>query len=218
MVSQKNSGQKHCIKCMVLLSNDNWLSYLKLRSTYKCTLCFRDDCNMYYTLDSEYSNKQLTKYRIKRSAVIFVYGNECFNCTESDYEKLTIDSSNDKISYNWLYNNKKQDGYQVLCYNCKATKNVKYKDKYCLSDKIKVINNYGNKCLECNEYRIERLSVNTINEKGACSGRLLLSGYKLYRWIIKNNYPSNLNFQILCFNCIAYRKSKTIKILQDLNH
>lgn len=75
---------------------------------------------------------------------------------------------------------------------------------YDLSIKIKVIEGYGGKCncLGCNIDAIEFLTIDHINNDGAKDRRQNgnKSGGKLYRWLIKNNFPKD-NYQLLCYNC-----------------
>ncbi len=221
MVSQKKLSLKHCIKCNIILTNENWLKYLQSRSTYICTPCFRKTSRKYHKSDLNYGKKQIARYRRRKSAIIHSYGDMCAFCGEDDYVKLTIDhkfSGGNKhrkqISnhmYEWLYNNPVQlDGYQILCYNCNCSKNIIYKDKYALRDKIKVIEAYGGKCNECLEDRIERLTIDHKNNDGAEQRRQLKcnTGVRMYRWLIKNNYPSNLSLQVLCYNCNCSKITK----------
>lgn len=73
---------------------------------------------------------------------------------------------------------------------------------YDLSNKRKVIEAYGGKCACCGENTIEFLTIDHINNDGAedrkNNGNKI--GGKLYRWLIKNNFPQN-GYQILCYNC-----------------
>jgi hypothetical protein len=220
MDSQKNASQKYCIKCSVLLTEENWLNYLVKRSNYICTPCFREYGKTYHKSDPEYNKKQRNRSRMRRSAVIFQYGNQCVRCGEDDYTKLTIDHINGggnshrkEMSTNiidYLYNNLvDKDGYQVLCYNCNCSKNVVYKDKYALRDKKKAIEHYGNECLLCNEDRIERLTIDHGNNDGAEQRKKLKchTGSRMYRWLIKNNYPDNLGLQVLCYNCNCSKRA-----------
>lgn len=215
MESQKNSDLKYCHKCSVILTDENWLKYLQLptRRHHICTTCYREYCKKLHQKDPKYNDKQLARTRFRKSAVIFAYGNECAECLENNYNKLTIDHINNDGTkhrkevgniYEYLYNNTPdKNKYQVLCYNCSCSKNVIYKDKYALRDKTKVIENYGYICVECKEDRIERLIIDHSNNNGVQQRRQLKyhTGVRMYRWIIKNNYPKNLGLQILCFNC-----------------
>jgi hypothetical protein len=69
---------------------------------------------------------------------------------------------------------------------------------YDYSNKIKVMEAYGNKCICCNETTIEFLTIDYINNNSANNKKI--SGGKLYRWLIKNNFPKD-NYQLLCYNC-----------------
>lgn len=69
-----------------------------------------------------------------------------------------------------------------------------------------VLDHYGRKCACCKDAHIEFLSIDHKNGGGAEHRRehfertgQQLVGAVLYRWIIKNNFPSSL--QVLCMNC-----------------
>lgn len=74
--------------------------------------------------------------------------------------------------------------------------------KYELSNKLKIIKEYGGKCSCCGEDTVEFLTIDHINNDGAeCRKNTNQgTGGKLYRWLIKNNYPKD-NYQLLCYNC-----------------
>ncbi len=213
MSSQKNNDLKYCIKCKILLTSENWLNYLIKRSNYICTPCYRQYGKTYPKTDPEYNQKQNSRHKQRRSAVICAYGNQCAYCYEDDYNQLTIDhihnngaqhrkEINNIIDH--LYNNKiDKDNYQILCWNCNCSKNITYKDKYALRDKIKVLEQYGLNCLLCKEDRIERLTIDHSNNDGAEQRAKLncYTGIRFYRWLIKNNYPQNLGLRVLCYNC-----------------
>lgn len=223
MESTKNANPKLCNKCTILLTNENWNSYDKKNSRYICRPCRKIIDKKNYANDILYSEKQRNRHRMRRSAVIFQYGNKCVQCDEDEYVKLTIDHVNgggtkhrQEMTTNiidYLYNNKvDRDGYQILCYNCNCSKNVIYKDKYGLRDKKKVMEAYGNECAICKEDRIERLTIDHKNNDGATQRKKdkCHTGSRMYRWLIKQKYPQDLGLQVLCFNCncskIANRK------------
>jgi hypothetical protein len=75
--------------------------------------------------------------------------------------------------------------------------------------KKNIFQHYGGKCVCCGEERIDFLTIDHINGGGrkhraeiskSNSGR---SGPEFYRWIIKNNFPSDL--RVLCYNCNCSR-------------
>lgn len=225
MVSQKNTSLKHCIKCLVELTDINWLSYLVKRSNYICTPCFRQYGKQYHKSDLNYAQKQLNRYYARKSAVIHYYGDRCGQCSEDEYEKLTIDHINNNGAthrrqmttniFDYLYNNLiDRDGYQVLCYNCNCTKSILFKDKYHLKYKNKVIDAYGSGCAECKISDIKYLTIDHKNNDGADQRKKLKcgTGSKFYRWLIKNNFP-DLGLQVLCYNCNCSKISKRLTYL-----
>lgn len=64
-----------------------------------------------------------------------------------------------------------------------------------------VFGHYGNKCTCCGESQLEFLTMDHINNDGAKFRKEnnIPGGYTTYIWIIKNNFPNDL--QILCWNC-----------------
>jgi hypothetical protein len=60
-----------------------------------------------------------------------------------------------------------------------------------------VLNHYGNKCICCGEIEPKFLTIDHIDSDGY-KYRPIKGGLS-YSWIIKNNFPTNL--QILCWNC-----------------
>jgi len=67
--------------------------------------------------------------------------------------------------------------------------------------KIKVFKHYANKCECCGETTLAFLTIDHINNDGkqAREDFKIGGGAKLYRWVIKHNYPSDL--RALCWNC-----------------
>ena len=224
---QKNSDTKICIKCGVILTNENWGLTRQKVSHYICMYCRKKQRKEHNENTPGYQDKQMGVDRNRKKLVIMAYGNKCAICNEDEYEKLTIDhiQNNGNIHrkrmkstiYNLLYKEPLQkDKYQILCYNCNCSKNIEYKDKYNLINKKKVIEAYGGCCAECNENRIERLTIDHKNNDGAEQRRLLNchTGSVMYRWIIKNNYPKHLGLLVLCFNCNCSKLSKNHKVLK----
>jgi hypothetical protein len=126
----------------------------------------------------------------------------------------------DKICKDCLIelNNDNSNEYDIKCgqYVCKTCRKLRDKQRYQnkkeiireqqrlydLSVKIKIIEAYGGKCTCCGESALEFLTIDHINNDGAedrkNNGKK--SGGKLYRWLMKNNFPKE-NYQILCYNC-----------------
>ena len=75
-----------------------------------------------------------------------------------------------------------------------------YHAKYVKKDKIKVFQAYSPDltCQHCGFTDLRALSIDHI-KGGGTQDRKIRSGYALYRWLIKNNFPEG--FQVLCMNC-----------------
>ena len=132
--------------------------------------------------------------------------NENKICTDC-FIDLNVDNTN-KYSF---------DSSKYVCITCeKQRAQRKYIDRkelireqqriYDLSCKQKTIDAYGGKCFCCGENIIEFLTVDRINN-GAENHKTNdnKSGGKLYRWLIKNNFPLEI-YQILCYNCNCAKK------------
>lgn len=105
------------------------------------------------------------------------------------------------------------DAAQYVCKNCRKRRDKeRYENRkelirdqqrlYDLSIKMKIIEAYGKKCFCCGETILEFLTIDHINNDGATDRRQNgnKSGGKLYRWLIKNNFPKE-EYQLLCYNC-----------------
>lgn len=62
-----------------------------------------------------------------------------------------------------------------------------------------VIDAYGAKCACCGEVERRFLTVDHVNNDGSKRRKMDGKGRRLYRMLVKENFPPN--FQILCFNC-----------------
>lgn len=62
-----------------------------------------------------------------------------------------------------------------------------------------VLEHYGNKCKCCGESHPHFLAIDHINGGGTQHRKTIQSGSPMYHWIIKNNFPTDL--QLLCHNC-----------------
>lgn len=75
---------------------------------------------------------------------------------------------------------------------------------YARSLREKIFNHYGAACVCCKEDTNEFLTLDHINNDGATHrmsifGRNKTGGYPFYLWVIRNNYPDDL--QVMCMNC-----------------
>lgn len=71
--------------------------------------------------------------------------------------------------------------------------------------RLRCINHYGGRCACCGESRFEFLSIDHINGGGNQHRKLI--GNKVWRWLIKNDFPQG--FRVLCHNCnqsLGYNK------------
>jgi len=86
-----------------------------------------------------------------------------------------------------------------FCLACKANRRDYFK-RIRYSNKDTVFLHYGNKCNCCGETSKEFLTVDHVNNDGTKFRRNYgLEGSSFYAWIVKNNYPTDL--QLLCMNC-----------------
>lgn len=156
MTSGKKQHKMECYKCKLPLTRFNWKKHDQKSGHYICQGCRRGYDRRRHHGDLKYRKKQRNRYRERRSAVIFHYGNQCTKCEEDDYTKLSICRiQGGCVNINYLYNNLiKKNDYQVYCYNCLA---VKSKNKYIWQNKKRLINLYGGCCSECQEELPERL-------------------------------------------------------------
>lgn len=112
----------------------------------------------------------------------------------------------DKKLSNKIYYKKNREKILIKCkeyYHKTKEKFREIKNKrskqYAITLRLDVMNHYGNKCKCCGESHIDFLSIDHINNDGYKNRNKQGTGVKFYRWIIKNNYPNDL--QILCYNC-----------------
>lgn len=168
----------------------------------------------------------IVTHKRARCAVI-----SCIDCSKVIYVKLAVLHKSTKrcASCNIKhYNSRNTD--KNLCNNCKSvlTSNnysesnkgdkrhicntcykARSKSKY---KKIKdlVFNHYGRLCACCGEVRQEFLTIDHINNDGNIHRREIagdiqkhkqFAGGKFYNWLVRNNFPENIQLQTLCWNC-----------------
>jgi len=122
--------------------------------------------------------------------------------------KCKITKNLDDFSHNKHY----KDGKNIYCKPCRVKLQRQYflrrpetqrayKRKWTQENRYKVLLHYcdGNiKCAKCPYTDIRALSIDHINNDGSKHRKQVGHNY-VYRWIIKNNFPSG--FQVLCMNC-----------------
>ena len=62
-----------------------------------------------------------------------------------------------------------------------------------------VFTHYGTSCACCGESTNEFLCMDHVEKRAKMNHDKTFTGFKLYRWLVKNNYPPG--FQTLCMNC-----------------
>lgn len=102
---------------------------------------------------------------------------------------------------------RKQEMARTTKYRNKNKKRCNaYSRNYHVKQREKVIKHYGNKCNCCGEANIRFLTIDHINGDGRKHRKEIGNmGSGWYNWIIRNNYPVDL--QILCFNCNCGRQA-----------
>jgi len=117
------------------------------------------------------------------------------NCNTCKLDKPTNDFSNQR-------NQCKKCLYEYhLSWRKKNTEKInKYNRTFRHKVRMIVNNHYGNKCVCCGENEPKFLAIDHINGGGNEFRRKTgLFGVMLASWIIKNNFPKDL--QLLCHNC-----------------
>jgi len=77
-----------------------------------------------------------------------------------------------------------------------------YQKQWGYKQKEIVFDHYGNRCSCCGETEVFFLCIDHINNDGNTHRKLIrgrATGTNMYRWIIRNNFPADL--QTLCQNC-----------------
>ena len=153
----------------------------------------------------------LEKNRTKRSREIKEKKENgiCVNCASVAVDKKIMCQScldKEKIKTKKRLQIRKDNGICVRCSNNAISGYIhcqKCRDKAkLLSRKRKqiVLDHYGQKCnckCGCSVTRINHLTIDHINNNGHLHRAQV--GFSIYRWIIKNNFPDDL--QVLCWNC-----------------
>ena len=136
-------------------------------------------------------------------------------------KKLCHKCQTNKTIDNFTNSKKSKDGLDGWCKKCKGIYNRYYQKrtgktkKYYQAHKEelqlyarnayaklkkRVYDHYGNKCACCGELEEKFLTIEHKNG-GGTQHRVKVGGggERIYRWIVKNNYP--LEIELLCSNC-----------------
>lgn len=107
-----------------------------------------------------------------------------------------------KVNKQWAKDNPEKVRKTALrsYYKHKKKRNQESKETR-LRVKKQIFDHYGNRCVCCGETTPQFLTIDHINGDGHKHKREIgkSGGISFYKWIIKNNFPKDL--QILCFNC-----------------
>jgi len=162
-----------------------------------------------------------SKYRQKQKNLVYnYYSNGKFNCAKcgyTNYLALTVDHINGDGNkhrrevgdiYKFLIRNNFPTGYQILCMNCQFVKKfekvdyISRRSKFDLDRKRKVLSHYSDKCPasceNCDNIDERVLTIDHIDSDGILYRKV---HHSIYVWLALNDYPDNLNLQVLCMNC-----------------
>jgi len=130
---------------------------------------------------------------------------ECNQCSEKRRRRQRIEYNSWRKAY--LTKRRKRYISKGLCYRCgkeestggRCTTCQEKQKAYETALKNQVYLHYGCKCACCGETIEEFLTIDHINNDGAKQRKKNFAGRPFYQWIIRNNYPADL--QVLCMNC-----------------
>ena len=112
----------------------------------------------------------------------------CPICKSDRNKKRYVEKKDEIAKYHAdLYKNNKE---QMLALSKEKRKKLK----------TAVVQGYGGKCECCEEKHEEFLSIDHINGDGAKLRRTTQKGGKLYRDLVKYNFPKD-GYRLLCMNC-----------------
>jgi len=98
----------------------------------------------------------------------------------------------------YIRHKEKIDARNKAWYEANREKMRQYQKDLNRKQRLMVLEAYGNCCQCCGESVYEFLAIDHVNGDGA-KHRKEIGERNLYRWLIKNNFPSG--FQVLCHNC-----------------
>ena len=149
-----------------------------------------------------------------RLLVLSHYGGVCSQCGEDKLIFLTVDHINGKKAwdhsrsltghrlYEWIITNDYPVGFRVLCFNCNCaieSHSTSRWSQYRRILKCTVFSHYGYKCACCGITNPLALVIDHIEGREKYKHAFNFTGYRLYRWLINNNFP--VEFRTLCWNC-----------------
>lgn len=188
--------------------NDSLNRYYKAKLTGKCGRCqspklSRQPKDSKIFCDICYEKRKSQKLKLHTKLKI---NGLCQRCRINQRTTGVNCENCAKIIRERTYKAKRKLLDRLCCINCGKPKFDKYvhcsdciikNNKKRLKQKQIVFDAYGKICACCKESEPTFLSIDHMNNDCAKHRKTIGSG--IYRWLIKNNFPSG--FQILCMNC-----------------
>jgi hypothetical protein len=126
----------------------------------------------------------------KRVGTLGGFGSWCRCCFREHDNKYMVD-----------YYKTNKDEVKLKVRKWKEENEERYKKNgklYTFNKKISVLSHYGGSCAVCGITDPAFLTIDHINNDGAKHRKQGIGGYRLYHWLIQNDFPSG--FQVLCWN------------------
>lgn len=93
-------------------------------------------------------------------------------------------------------------GFTTICRSCDNARRNHTGKIARLAQRIAVLNHYSKgtmKCACCQTGEVEFLTIDHIENEGKRHRDLI--GEPLYRFLVRNNFPSDVPLRVLCFSC-----------------
>lgn len=116
---------------------------------------------------------------------------------KKEKEKLRIQNRKINNQCTECKKNKSKEEIYHACDDCRLKKKIKRQEI-----RQTIFNHYGQKCnctCGCNTTNPRHLTLDHVENNGAEHRKEVGKSEFFYRWVIRNNFPEDL--QILCFNC-----------------
>lgn len=126
----------------------------------------------------------------------------CLKC-RMYLKEIRLRDFSDGTCYRCSRNKKREN--RLTCEECSKKTSERNKIQM-VKTKKEVMNHYGGKCVCCSEGNIAFLTLDHVNNDGQKHRKITGSGCALYYFLKKNNFPTDFELRILCFNCNIVRK------------
>lgn len=217
-------GKTACQDCFDRAVRSTMQRYESNKLAGVCPFCGSDKPDGQFRCDichDGHLKQSVIQWHRTRKLVLAHYGGKCVCCNDSTYEFLELDHINNDGKkhreevgvkmFSWALKNDFPDILQVMCANCNRGRgkfgtcphkldptlpNSK-SARYVRNRRMKVIGQYGGKCVCCNEDNWAFLEFDHVNDDG--NTHRLIVGNKILPWIVANNFPSSI--QLSCSNC-----------------